>query len=156
MPRISVLFISVSLFFFLGCDEKAVESIKQEVPELDDISTIDSLFSDMSEKQGMKAAFLHYMEDDGVIIRPNSNPIAGADAVAFLSDLNDSDFKMSWKAEKTEAGAANDLAYAFGRYNITSTRVDSTLSGSYVHVWRKLQDGSWKIVLNSWNEASDF
>lgn len=147
-----IFFLSFS-FTLISCkEEKAIT----ETPELsmeEDIRVTDSLFSDMSATQGMKAAFLFYMDDDAIIIRPNTNPITGADAVAFLSDLNDTDFKMIWKADQTLLSSSNDLGYAYGNYSIKTTKIDSVLKGSYVHIWKKLEDGSWKFVLNSWNEA---
>jgi ketosteroid isomerase-like protein len=139
---------------FLSCEADRAKTAQPELSVEEDIGTIDSLFSDMSAKEGMKAAFLHYMEDDGVIIRPNSNPLVGADAVDFLSELDDSDFKMTWKADRYLLSASNDLGYAYGRYSITTSQIDSALKGNYVHVWKKLEDGNWKFVLNSWNEAA--
>ena len=130
----------------------------KSVPEIeligeDDIATTDSLFSEMSQSQGLKAAMLFYMEDDAVIIRPNSNPLIGADAVNFLSDLDDTDFKMTWKANRTIQSTGNDLGYAFGNYKINSAEIDSVLTGTFVHVWKNMEDGTWRFVLNSWNEA---
>lgn len=130
----------------------------KSVPEIeligeDDIATTDSLFSEMSQSQGLKAAMLFYMEDNAVIIRPNSNTLIGADAVNFLSELNDTDFKMTWKANRTIQSTGSDLGYAYGTYRINSAKIDSILTGTYVHVWKKVEDGTWKFVLNSWNET---
>ncbi len=153
--RIFIVLISFLVIITIvpGCTNKGDSIAETELIGDDDIATTDSLFSEMSKSEGMKAALLFYMEDDATIIRPNSNPITGAEVVNFLSDLNDSDFKMTWKASRTIHSAGNDLGYAYGTYNISSTKIDSTLTGTYVHVWRKLEDGTWKFVLNSWNEA---
>ncbi len=136
-----------------SCTDRGNTRPELELVADDNMATTDSLFSEMSKAEGMKTAFLYFMEDDATIIRPNSNPITGADAVNFLSDLDDSNFKMTWKASRTELSASKDLGYAYGNYVISTTKIDSSLTGSYVHVWRKLEDGTWKFVLNSWNEA---
>jgi len=150
-----VFFLSITFATTLyGCKENDAPPAIPESSVEENIQTIDSLFSDMSSKEGMKAAFLHYMEEEAVIVRPNSNPMVGADAVAFLSDLSDSDFRMTWKADRTLLASSNDLGYAYGSYSISTPQIDSTLRGTYVHIWKKLEDGTWKFVFNSWNEAA--
>ena len=150
-----VIFVVLSFVIsVMSCKSEQSNSDQSELAMEENIGSVDSLFSEMSAKDGMKAAFLHFMDDDGVIIKPNSNPLMGADAVAFLAELDDSDFEMTWKADRYQLSSSSDLGYAYGSYSITTSKIDSTLKGNYVHVWKKLEDGNWKFVLNSWNEAA--
>lgn len=153
MKFVFALFCLLAIVVVPSCTSDSKVIVETELIGDDDIATTDSLFSEMSKSEGMKAALLFYMEDDATIIRPNSNPLTGADAVNYLSELDDTDFKMTWKASRTTLSAGNDMGYAYGVYQINSSKIDSTLTGTYVHVWRKLEDGTWKFVLNSWNEA---
>ena len=44
----------------------------------------DKSFSDMSVEKGMKAAFIEYIDSNGVLLKPNLLPIVGANAIDYL------------------------------------------------------------------------
>jgi len=69
---------------------------------------------------------------------------------AITDDLSDPNFKMILSHEKTEVAASGDLAYRRGSYKITATNPQTkqaeNIAGTYLTVFRKQADGSWKIV----------
>ena len=69
---------------------------------------------------------------------------------AIKDDLVDPNFKMILSNEKTEVAASGDLAYRRGSYKITATNPQTKLAehivGTYLTIFRKQADGSWKIV----------
>lgn len=142
---IPVSFIAVVLF---SCN------VKKETPKdlsADEILNADIAFSDMSRQVGMKKAFLEYIDNDGILLRPNHPPIIGADAIDFLSSTNDTTYKLTWKPAKAEIAKSGDLGFSFGIYELTSK--DTVLKGTYVSIWKKQSDGEWKFVLDSGNEG---
>jgi ketosteroid isomerase-like protein len=134
---------------FLSCNEKKQTSQQSSTHEI--IAT-DIAFSDMSRQVGMKKAFLQYIDDDeGVLLRPGHLPIVGADAIDFLSRLSDSDYTFSWTPLKAEISKSGDLGFTYGIYELKVQ--DSVYKGTYVSIWKKQNDGSWKFILDTGNEG---
>lgn len=117
----------------------------------DEVLNTDLAFSDMSRQVGMKKAFIEYISDEGVLLRPGHLPLRGADAIDFLSQLSDSDYTLTWKPSRGEISKSGDLGYTYGVYELSTT--DTVYKGTYVSIWKKQSDGSWKFVLDSGNEG---
>jgi len=93
----------------------------------------------------------HYA-DDGAIVGPG-DPIVSTDVdrrkalQAFVSDPN---LKIDFAADQVQVAQAGDLAYSRGRYSMTMTDKATdkpvTRDGTYLTVYRKQSDGSWKAV----------
>jgi ketosteroid isomerase-like protein len=69
---------------------------------------------------------------------------------AIRDDTADPNFKMSLSNEKTEVAGSGDLAYRRGTFTITftnpQTKQAENAAGTYLTVFRKQADGSWKVV----------
>ena len=69
---------------------------------------------------------------------------------AIRDDIADTNFKMSLSNEKTEVAGSGDLAYRRGAFRITYTNPQTKQAengtGTYLTVFRKQADGSWKTV----------
>ena len=113
----------------------------------------DEDFSALSAKKGMKTAFLEYLDGDGVLLRPDAPPIAGADAVDYLIAFNDTAYTMTWKPTSGVVAASGELGYTYGLYEIRPSVKDTILYGTYVSIWKRPADGKWKFVLNSGTEG---
>ncbi|MEO5648249.1 MAG: hypothetical protein ABIQ56_07780, partial [Chitinophagaceae bacterium] len=102
-------------------------------------------------KSGMKKAFLEYIEDEGILLRPNHMPIIGADAIDFLSQVNDSSFTLTWEPKGSDVATSADLGFTYGVYKLE--QADTVLYGTYVSIWKKQKDGKWKWVLDTGNDG---
>ncbi len=111
----------------------------------------DEAFSNMSKHQGMKKAFVEFMDNDAILLRPNHLPIVGADAVEFLSEVNDTSYTLTWKPSSAEISSSGDLGFTYGIYSLQMN--DTSLSGTYVSIWKKQADGKWKFILDTGNEG---
>ena len=105
----------------------------------------------MSQEKGMKAAFLHYMDSSGVLLRENHYPIIGKDAQEYIKHSNDSAFTLTWQPRSADAAKSGDLAYSFGTYTLHTK--DTVIKGTYVSIWKKQNDESWKFVLDAGNSG---
>jgi|SRR6185437_2984375 len=127
-------------------------NIKQETPKsvsAREIMNADVAFSDMCRQIGMKKAFLQYIDNEGVLLRPDHLPIIGADAIDYISVLSDTAYKLSWKPMHAEIAKSGELGYSYGVYQLELN--DTILKGTYVNIWKKENDGEWKFVVNSNN-----
>lgn len=145
---LSLLFFTAGLLFS-ACNYN-VDTIAKK-PSAEQMLQTDREFSDMSRQVGMKKAFLQYIDNEGVLLRPEHLPIVGADAIDFLSQVNDTAYTLSWKPAKGEVSTSGDLGFTYGVYELKTT--DTTFKGTYVSIWKKQGDGDWKFVLDSGNEG---
>lgn len=133
-------------FMSFACQGKKDIARQQSTEE---ILNADIAFSDMSRQVGMKKAFLRYIDEEGTLLRPDHLPLAGADAIDFISILSDTAYTLSWKPLHAEIALSGDLGYTYGIYELKLQ--DTILNGTYVNIWEKDKEGEWKFVLNSDN-----
>jgi ketosteroid isomerase-like protein len=113
----------------------------------------DRSFSDLSEREGMKIAFIEYLDSNGVLLRPGQLPVIGAQAIDYLVQQSDFDYTMSWDPRSAEVAASGDLGVTYGIYIIKPKHYDTLIYGNYVSTWKKQLDGKWKLMLHSANEG---
>ena len=98
------------------------------------------------------ARFASHYAADAVDIAPGANPMHGPQAVqaGMVEAFKDPNFTLSFAADRVEIAAGGDMAYSQGHYTETQTDPAShakvAQSGSYVTVYGKQADGSWKAV----------
>lgn len=90
--------------------------------------------------------------EDAALANPGAPLVTGLDAIrketaGFAADPN---LRVEFAADRVGVAASGELAYSRGHYTLTSTDpktkkpVDG--AGSYLTVYRKQNDGSWKAV----------
>lgn len=107
-------------------------------------------FAEMALQQGVPAAFMHYADDNAVILR-NNRLIKGREAIGeyFRKRQAPRNVKLSWDTEYVEVSEAGDMAYTFGKYQFSmtdSTGTEQSTDGIFHTVWKRQDDGSWKYV----------
>ncbi len=150
---VQFLIISFLVFSIGGCffpkRNNAVGSEKDKIA----LMNADNAFSNMSAEKGMKNAFLEYIDSNGVLLRPNIIPIAGADAVDYIIGLKDEGYIMTWKPTSAAVAVSGELGYTYGTYLLQPSKKDTVFYGTYVSIWKKQDDGEWKFILQSANEG---
>ncbi|MEI6899677.1 MAG: DUF4440 domain-containing protein [Bacteroidota bacterium] len=128
---------------FVSCTHMKdnTELLKQQVMKTDQD------FSQMSSEKGMKAAFLFYVDNDVVLMREGNEPLFGkAEMISNFKKFSDSSFIMTWQPVKAEA--SGDLGYTFGKWQSKEKATRAIETGTYVTIWKKQPDGTWKYVLD--------
>ena len=148
-----IILVVAVVLLFASCKLKRDKEDKADAFAKMEMMDADRAFSKMCEEKGMKAAFIEYLDSNGVLLRPNHLPIAGADAVDFLIQQNDADFTMSWEPKNGVIARSGELGYTYGIYALRPSARDTILYGTYVSIWKKEKNGSWKYVLDSGNEG---
>jgi ketosteroid isomerase-like protein len=138
------------IIFFVSCHSSPGVNIGREIEAM---KNADIAFSDFSKANGMKAAFLRYIDSGAVLLRPGHFPIAGKNAQEYLQKINDSSFSLTWKPQSAELASSGDLGYTYGIYTFSDK--DTSYEGTYVSIWKKQADGSWKFVLDNGNPGVD-
>ncbi len=151
-------FAVVLMLVFVSCrwefnkKEKSENTVATE-QQLQEMVDADKAFSAASEKNGMKKAFLEYIADDAVLLRPGFLPIVEGDVIKFLNAQEDTSFTMTWEPKGGDIASSGDMGFTYGVYKVATA--DTTLMGTYLNVWRRQQDGKWKFVIDTGNPGVD-
>jgi ketosteroid isomerase-like protein len=134
----------INLIFILSC----TETPKNSVPGI--LEQTDRDFSAMSVNEGMFKAFLFYIAEDGVMLRDNFSPEKGKELLAKrFEGRTDTTFILSWEPLYGKISESGDLGYTYGLHTNTDKLTGEITRGTYVTIWLKQSDGSWKFVLDT-------
>jgi ketosteroid isomerase-like protein len=141
------------IFSITGCFFPKKNNLLGNEKDKIELMNADNSFSNLSAEKGMKNAFLEYIDSNGVLLRPNVIPIAGADAVDYIIGLKDEGYTMTWKPNDATVAVSGELGYTYGTYLLQPSTKDTVFYGTYVSIWKKQDDGKWKFILQSANEG---
>ncbi len=134
-----------------GCNKVAGPGASDAGAVKDAIKADEKKWNDDFKAKNLEALAGHYA-DDTFFIAPGVKAADGATEVrkVYAEGLADKNFEISFASDKIDAAASGDLAYSRGHFSEkytdpTSGKVMSH-SGSYITVYKKQQDGSWKAV----------
>lgn len=105
-------------------------------------------FNKVTQTKRAEGWLSYFSLDEAAIPDP---PTVGKQAITerYQKLFSNPDFALTWEPIKAEVFAAGNVGYTTGRYksrfkNKAGKWVEGT--GRYITVWRKQDDGSWKIV----------
>ena len=133
-----LLFFILFPFFLFAQDTKQKENLQR-------IIETERAFAQASIDRGTKNAFLEFLSKEAIIF-DKSMPINGLE---YWQNL---DFKgvITWQPVIAEIAGSSDLGYTVGNYqfhNISAKDKPSTF-GSFVTLWKKQADNSWKVAID--------
>lgn len=146
-------YILILMLVFSACKQKETEKENTAQIALREIQQADIDFSNFSREHGMRKAFMEFIDDDGVLMRDNHMPIVGANAIDFITSINDSTITLAWEPLGGEMSVSGDLGYTYGVYELKDSL--NIQKGTYVTIWKKQANGKWKFVLDSGNQGTD-
>lgn len=135
----------------ISCDERKTDT-KAEGEKLMQIS-----------REWSKAAatdsidkILSYWADDAVVMPPGQPPIKGKNAIREMIEGTSKipGFKISWEPLSVTVSKSGDMAYMIEQNQITvhdSLGNAVTEFNKNVTIWRKEADGTWKNIVDMWN-----
>ena len=96
-------------------------------------------------------AFVNYYADDAQVLMPNAPLFTGKAAIkeALKPMMADPNFSITYMATRVEVSKSGDLGYTQGPYKMSFSDQRGNKfedEGKYLTVFRKLADGSWKAV----------
>jgi uncharacterized protein (TIGR02246 family) len=95
---------------------------------------------------------------DGIMFPPGAPPVIGRSAARqFMQEaMAIPSFSVRWQSDTVVVAESGELAYAIGRSRYTfpdSGGGVDTMYAKAVSVWRRDSDGTWRAVLDIWNES---
>jgi ketosteroid isomerase-like protein len=117
----------------------------------DEIMKADRDFNKATQEKRAEGWLSYFSLDDAALIDP---PTIGRQAITdrYQKLFSNPDFTLTWEPVKAEVFPAGNIGYTTGKYvarfkNKEGKKMQS--KGHYITLWRKQDDGSWKIVADS-------
>lgn len=123
-----------------------------------DLMRIDAEWSQVSSEGRDVEKILSYWSEDAIVYPPASPSVAGKAAIREFvkKSLQTPGFGISWKTTDVVVAKSGDLAYTMDTNRITVNGPDGkqmVIPGKGVAIWRREKDGSWKCVVDIWNDS---
>ncbi len=104
-----------------------------------------------SETGGDLEAFISFFAEDARFLPPDGPQANGRDEIrqSFSALAALPGFSLSWSANFSDVSSSGDLGYSVGTFEMTVDGPDgrpATRTGTYTTVWKKQNDGQWKVV----------
>ena len=132
-----------------GCQKQAAAADPDAVKNA--IKADEKKWNDQFKSKDSEGLVAHYA-DDAYFVAPGVKAADGMTALrkAYADATTDPAFSVSFASDKIDVASSGDMAYARGhfseKYTDPKTSKVMTDSGSYLTVYKKQQDGSWKAV----------
>lgn len=158
MRQVFILTVSFSLLviFVSACTQSPVPSIDSQNESADvtreeaitALRDADQAWSESTDTEG----FLSFFAEDPIWLICDRPMMEGKEEIgAFVSDMHTRlKHKLDWKADRVDIGASGDMGYTAGNWQTSYENSDGQLvenSGSYLAIWKKQDDGKWKVAV---------
>jgi uncharacterized protein (TIGR02246 family) len=146
-----VLLGSAAFLLVVGGCQKQASSAADPAVVKNAIKADETKWNEQFKSKDAEGLIGHYA-DDAFFAAPGVKGADGMTAIrkAYADATTDPAFGISFASDKIDVSGSGDLAYARGhfseKYTDPKTGKIMTDSGSYVTVYKKQQDGSWKAV----------
>jgi uncharacterized protein (TIGR02246 family) len=141
----------------IGVTGVALAGCGQQASNVDTASIVSAIKADQQKwsaqfKSKDQEGLLAHYADDAYFIAPGGPAANGSTGIrkAYADALADHYFSVSVGSDKVDVAASGDLAYARGHftesYQDPKNHQIVTQSGSYLTVYKKQADNSWKAV----------
>jgi len=148
--RIAVAFVALAIVLAPICSTNAA------APQSSTLATLAKIRADWAEDHRAKwlEPILKFYAADAVFLQPAGERITGAAALRTLFQTIFATFDSDLTLHSQNLEASGDLAYDSGDFEeaLTSIATGSKINskGSYIIVFKRQPDGSWKIAQQVW------
>jgi uncharacterized protein (TIGR02246 family) len=142
-----------------GCEKSGHRGGAANIREADIAAIKDAIQADQdkwneeyhAKPKNAEALAAHYAPD-AYIVPAGMNPVSGKWNIRSLIGAlaRDPSLDMTFAPDRIEVAASGDLALARGRfadrYTDPKTNEVKSEAGTYINVYKKQDDGSWKVI----------
>jgi ketosteroid isomerase-like protein len=120
----------------------AASTLSQDA-RVDSLLVAERSFAARSAACGPDSAFLAFLADDAVLLRPYV-----VNGKHWIRNHRSNNYSLLWSPAFGEVSAAGDLGYTTGPWKILDSAGTLRRVGHFVSLWRKQADGQWKVVFD--------
>lgn len=143
-----------------GCGGNQAEAPKSREDQMDEwkaeILHADEAFAEAMTRDGL-SQWGSFFAPDGAVIQQGAGELRGREAIQSSMDAATSVgglASLTWAPDRAEVSNGGDLGYTVGSYRsigIGADGVEMVSTGMYVSIWRRQEDGSWKVEMDLGN-----
>lgn len=144
----------------LGCSENQANA-PEPGPEMIDawkaeLVQADEAFAATVGAEGL-SAWTSFFTSDGAMVQEGVGEVRGAEELQAIMDAAEAAIDIThftWAPTRAEVSSAGDLGYTVGNYHRIfrgPDGVEMESTGTYVSIWRRQADGSWKVEMDLGN-----
>jgi ketosteroid isomerase-like protein len=146
----NLIFVSILLFVFSSCAKQQVVDQEAEGEKLMEISRQWAKSENTEET-------LSYWAEDAILIAPGQPTLRGKEEIAKMIEETAQipGFEINWEPEEVFVSKSGDLAYLIeNNYFAMNDSLGNQVKtfNKAVTIWKKQADGTWKNVVDTWNE----
>ncbi len=149
----NIILISILIIVISSCSQQQIVDQKAEGEKLMELSRewAASAATDDLEK------ILNYWAEDAIVLPPGQSTLRGHNEIMQMLEggAQIPGFEVNWEPKEVFVSKSGDLAYLI-EHNYFA--MDDSLGNQFktfnkaVTIWKKQEDGSWKNVVDIWNE----
>jgi uncharacterized protein (TIGR02246 family) len=152
MPK--TILVSLSSFLLValaGCTSAPPPPVVDVAAEQTKLRDLEAGWVKDAAAKDLEKCVAHYA-GDAVLIMPGAPAAKGKEAIqaAWKGLLADPNLKLNFSSDRVEISQSGDMATTQGSYTMTMTKPKTKKpmedKGSYVTVFKKQADGSWKVI----------
>lgn len=118
----------------------------------------DRQFATMSVEKGAAEAFRQFLAEDAMAMSPGQHPVYGLEKIHAAMLKGDEDQQLTWEPQRAEVSNSEDMGWTWGEYVFRFTDEageEQTHYGKYLNIWRRQEDGQWKVVVDMGNSSPE-
>jgi ketosteroid isomerase-like protein len=126
-----------------GCPSETAQQTAEVAASHQTIVDLEARFAAASRKNGARAAFLEFLDEESIVLQPG--PTWGRAAWTVNEELPGT---LDWLPDRAQISADDDLGFASGPW-ILEPRAEHgrRVEGRYVTVWKKAA-GGWRVIFD--------
>ncbi len=105
----------------------------------------DQAFATAVAADASPATYLAHLTADARLLRNGIQPAVGAEAAGAA--LAAESGALRWQPSHAGVALSGDFGYSYGTYERAATD-GAVRPGNYVRAWRRLPDGTWKVIVD--------
>ena len=106
-----------------------------------------------SFKSGDVDEIFSFYDAEAILFPPCGGSVEGETQRQGTQAFLESGGEVNYEMDRAEVASGGGMGYTYGRLQVITKGADGqpvTQSGWNTHVWKKQDDGSWKIIVDTW------
>ena len=118
-----------------------------------DLLKTDKEFANKSNEVGPAEAFYLYMDNEAIQLPISGDAVVGKQSIRNRM-LKAGEYQLYWTPKKADVSKLADMGWTWGTYIYQAKDEegeDIKRKGKYLNIWKKQEDGSWKVTVDLGN-----
>lgn len=158
MKNLVLILLSSAPFLFVQCSNTPPDNPNHHEAFEASLREADAAWSKVAQSN-QSIEFTSFFLDDAKVLAPNQPTRTGLQEISKMNSEMFSlpGFSLQWVATDVVVSESGDMGYTMGTYTMSwnnSEAIPVTDKGKYLTLWKKQEDGTWKVAVDMFNSDS--